>query len=87
MNTKQMCRENNIEISTVKNRKVSKKRNDLQCSTSRHIYLTKSKGMKLIVAFQLLDMLLSGIDNRFKEESSDLITVIGQLINSLRDEL
>ncbi|KAL4096689.1 hypothetical protein QTP88_021594 [Uroleucon formosanum] len=81
LNTEQMCNENNIEIPTVKNRKVSKKRDDMQCSTSQHIYLTKSEEMKLTVVFPLLDLLLSGIDDRFKQETSDLITVIGQLIN------
>ncbi|KAL4091829.1 hypothetical protein QTP88_026451 [Uroleucon formosanum] len=81
LNTEQMCNENNIEIPTVKNRKVSKKRDDMQCSTSQHIYLTKSEEMKLTVGFPLLDLLLSGIDDRFKQETSDLITVIGQLIN------
>ncbi|KAL4153862.1 hypothetical protein QTP88_001695 [Uroleucon formosanum] len=81
LNTEQMCNENNIEIPTVKNRKVSKKRDDMQCSTSQHIYLTKSEEMKLAVGFPLLDLLLSGIDDRFKQETSDLITVIGQLIN------
>lgn len=81
LNTEQMCSENNIEIPTVKNRKVSKKRDDMQCSTSQHIYLTKSEEMKLTVVFPLLDVLLSGIDDRFKQETSDLITVIGQLIN------
>ncbi|XP_060863377.1 zinc finger MYM-type protein 1-like [Metopolophium dirhodum] len=81
INTEQMCKENNIEIPTVKNRKVSKKRDDLQCSTSQHIYLTKSEEMKVTVVFPLLDVLLSGIDDRFKQETSDLITVIGQLIN------
>jgi len=81
INTEQMCKENNIEIPTVKNRKVSKKRDDLQCSTSQHIFLTKSEEMKVNVVFPLLDVLLSGIDDRFKQETSDLITVIGQLIN------
>lgn len=53
----------------------------MQCSTSQHIYLTKSEEMKLTVVFPLLDVLLSGIDDRFKQETSNLITVIGQLIN------
>lgn len=81
INTEQMCKENNIEIPTVKNRKVSKKRDDLQCSTSQYIFLTKSEEIKVTVVFPLLDVLLSGIDDRFKQETSDLITVIGQLIN------
>lgn len=75
LNTEQLCSENNIEIPTVK------KRDDMQCSTSQHIYLTKSEEMKLTVVFPLLDVLLSGIDDRFKQETSDFITVIGQLIN------
>lgn len=37
--------------------------------------------MKVTVVFPLLDVLLSGIDDRFKQETSDLITVIRQLIN------
>jgi len=61
-----MCKENNIELSTVKNRKVSKKRDNLQCSTSQHNYHTKSEEMKITVVFTLLDVLLSGVDNRFK---------------------
>lgn len=80
-NTEQMCGENNIEIPTVKHRKVSKKRDNLQCSTSQHNYLTKSEELKITVVFPLLDVLLSGIDDRFKQETSDLIKVIGQLIN------
>lgn len=79
--TEQMCEENDIEIPTVKNRKVSKKRDNLQCSTSQHNYLTKSEELKITVVFPLLDVLLSGIDDRFKQETSDLIKVIGQLIN------
>jgi hypothetical protein len=76
-----MCKENNIKIPTVKNRKVSKKRDDLQCSTSRYIYFIKSEEMKVTVVFPILDVLLFGIDNRFKQENYDLIIVIKQLIN------
>lgn len=37
--------------------------------------------MKISVFFPLLDVLLSGIDSRFKQGTWDLITTIGKLIN------
>jgi len=37
--------------------------------------------MKVTIVFSLLDVLLSVIDNIFKQETSVLITIVGQLIN------
>lgn len=79
-NTQEMCEENDIVIPKVKNRKVSQKI-DNNLSSHQHNFLTKSDEMKITVFFPLLDVLLSGIDSRFKQETSDLITTIGKLIN------
>lgn len=51
------------------------------CSTPQNYFLTKSEEMKINVVFPLLDVLLSAIDDRFDQETSDLINIIGKIIN------
>jgi len=74
----EVCNEHNIEIPSVKKRKISKKIND---SSTQHISTDKKSEMKHFVYFVVLDDLLNGIQERFSQETLTLITAVGHLIN------
>ncbi|XP_008186212.1 uncharacterized protein LOC103310277 [Acyrthosiphon pisum] len=74
----EVCNEHNIEIPSVKKRKISKKIND---SNTQYISTDKKSEMKHFVYFVVLDDLLNGIQERFSQETLTLITAFGHLIN------
>ncbi|XP_029343788.1 uncharacterized protein LOC115033809 [Acyrthosiphon pisum] len=74
----EVCNEHNIEISSVKKRKISKKIND---SNTQYISTDKKSEIKHFVYFVVLDDLLNGIQERFSQETLTLITAFGHLIN------
>lgn len=82
-NTKKMCYEMDIEIPEVKTRKISKKLEDK--SETQHIFKNKYDEMRILVFYSNLDVLLNGLEERFKQDTLDVINAIGLLVN-LDDE-
>lgn len=78
-NTENTCNQNNIIIPLVKNRKVSKKTDST--TQSQHFFKTKFDEMRVNVYYTTLDTLISGLDLRFKQETLDIINIVGNLVN------
>lgn len=75
--TLEMCKKNNISIPDVKKRRVSSK---IDCNETRYIISTKKDEMKINVYFTTLDVMISSISKRFKQETLDLIKSVGSML-------
>ncbi|KAL4113589.1 hypothetical protein QTP88_017193 [Uroleucon formosanum] len=78
-NTENVCINHNIIIPPIKNRKISKKIDN--ATQTRHIFKTKFDEMRVNVYNTTLDTLINGLDLRFKQETLDIINIIGNLVN------
>lgn len=74
-----MCEENNIIIPKIKNRKVSCKLDDTPLS--QHTYQTQNEYIKIEVYFSTLDILVNSMNERFQQETVDIISAVAKLIN------
>lgn len=70
-----VCNGFNIEIPPVKNRKIATKIDDMK---TQHTILDKKSEMKCHVYFTVLDDLFNGLENRFNQETLNLIGAIGR---------
>lgn len=64
--TLEMCKENNISIPDIKKRQVSSK---IYCNETQYIISTKKEEMRINVYFTTLDVMISSISVRFKQET------------------
>jgi len=82
-NTVKMCKEMNIEIPIVKNKRISTK---IDSCTNQYIFKTKREELRVLVFYSTLDTLCQGLNSRFQQDTLDLISSVGMLVN-LSDEI
>lgn len=75
--TLEMCKDNNISIPDVKKRRVSSK---IDCNETQYIISTKKDEMRINVYFATLDVMISSISVRFKQETLNLIKSVGSML-------
>jgi len=74
-----MCEENNIIIPKIKNRKGSCKMDDTPLS--QHTYQTQNEYIKIELYFLTLYILVNSLNERFQQETVDIICAVAKLIN------
>ncbi|CAH2315264.1 zinc finger MYM-type 1-like [Pelobates cultripes] len=74
------CAENNIAIPPVRKRKPSVLLDEAAAQSQYH-YETKEEQERITSFYPLLDSLITGIDQRFEQESCDIVTAVGKLLN------
>jgi len=79
-NTENVCINHNIIIPPIKSRKISKKIDN--ATQTQHFFKTKFDEMRVNVYNTTLDTLINGLDLRFKQETLDIINIIGNLVNT-----
>ncbi|KAF0757116.1 zinc finger MYM-type protein 6-like, partial [Aphis craccivora] len=72
-----VCSAHHIEIPDVKYRRVS---NKIDNNHTQHFSLDKKNEMKTFVYYVVLDDLFNGLENRFNQETLDLIHAIGRMM-------
>lgn len=81
--TLKVCAEFNIEIPEVRKRKISCR---VDPSKNGHIIESKKEEIKYSCYFVTLDDMLSSLNSRFNQETLDLISAVGNLINRTSTE-
>jgi len=69
------CKEQNIDISLIKKRKVSSRIDE--CNCLQHYYDTKEEESRVTCFFPILDTMISALDSRFQQETIDVISAMG----------
>ncbi|CAH2218555.1 Hypothetical predicted protein [Pelobates cultripes] len=73
------CTENNIAIPPVRKRKPFVLLDE--AAQSQYHYETKEEQERITSFYPLLDSLITGTDQRFEQESCDIVTAVGKLLN------
>lgn len=63
---------------SVKKNKISTK---LDVNKTQHVFKTKNDELRVLVFYNTLDTLCQGLDIRFKQNTLDLISAVGMLVN------
>jgi len=73
-----ICKEHDIEIPEVRNRKVFTKVDSIK---NQHMFVSKLEELKVTVYYKTLDILINGLHSRFTQESLDMINAVGNMIS------